>query len=367
MQRITVYLLILFLTISCKKENSLFTWEKSFGNGTAYFISSASDSGIVACGQKNSSPFLVSLSSDKSVRLDYSFPGNGLFNSAWGDTSGFIAAGSSNGKMLIARISMTGETIWDTTISAGFNVDFTRLCYSGSGNFVAVGTASADSAASGSSGLLFIRFDTTGVISGKNEVFEDWFIAAGDIALDGSGNIFLPVTATSSSMKPRAGVAKYSPSFEKIWQTDLYNNNSYSSAANGILYDTGGNLYVTGKTEVEQVDGILENSFIASVTTAGIINWKKYLEIYNSGTSLKINDTGIMMLLNRNCFVTDLISDFTSENGCTVDGLLRLFNACDSKDTDALGSAFDIDNEGNIIAAGSLGGNFYLAVKSTSQ
>jgi hypothetical protein len=367
MQRLTGFLLLLLLTFSCKKESSSFIWERSFGNGNAYFITATPDSGIIACGEKSSKPFVVKFSADKHLAVEYTYPVEGLFSSAWSDTSGIIAAGSSHGKMLLAKIDGQGDKIWDTLISTGFYIDFTRLCYSGDGTFIAVASASADSAFNGASGLLFIRFDSAGNITGKKEVSEEWFSAAGDVAADGSGNIYIAVTARSSSMKPRAALAKYNIDFNKIWETDLYNNNAFNSGCNGIIYDNGGNLYVTGKTEVAQSEGTLENSFAASVTTSGTIIWKKYLEIFNSGARIRADNSGTLMLLNTNCFVIDLISNYQSEKDYSVNGLIRFFGACDSKNTDAYGSDFNFDHDGNIIAAGSLGGNFYIAVKSASQ
>jgi hypothetical protein len=366
MQKLIVFSLIFFLTVSCRKENSLFIWEQSMGTGNAWFVSSAPDSGIMACGEKSNLPFFVKFHSDKSIDIQYSYPDEGLFSSVWGDTSGFIAAGSTSGKLLLVRLGKLGNQIWDTTISTTFKIDFTRLCHEENGQFVAIGTESADSASSSSAGLLFLRFDTAGNILMKKEVSEEWFTSAGDALTDGSGAIYLAVTTNESGMKPRASVAKYDPDFNLIWQTDLYNNNSYSSSAFGII-SSGSKIFVTGKTEVAQVDGTLENSFVASLSAAGVINWKKYLEIYNSGVRMQISDSGILMLLNSNCFVIDLISNFTSDTGHNVDGLIRPFDACDSKNTDAIGSGFYIDHSGNIVASGSLGGNFYISVKSGSQ
>ena len=53
--------------------------------------------------------------------------------------SGYIAAGSSDGKMLLAHIGNDGYKIWDTTIIASFYLDITSLIDEGSGNFLASG------------------------------------------------------------------------------------------------------------------------------------------------------------------------------------------------------------------------------------
>ncbi|MGD0342686.1 MAG: hypothetical protein ABSA76_13370 [Bacteroidales bacterium] len=367
MQRLIAFLLLVFLGFSCRKESSSFLWEKSFGTGIAYYISSSPDSGIVACGRIKGNPFLIKLSKNKDIAAEYTSGRNGLFNSVWYDTSVFIACGSSNGDMLLAAINKDGSERWDTTISAGFNIDFARLCYYGSGKFLAVGTASADSSTSAASGLLFIKFDTTGKILLRKDMQYSGFISAGSPVLDASDNIYIPVARISAGTKPRASLLKYYSDFSQAWGTDLYNNTAFSSSANGAISDGAGNIYVCGKTEVSSTSGTLENSFAASLRTSGSIIWKKYLEDSNSGSAMLMNNSDILMTLSRNCFIIDKTRFEEAKDSVVSEGLIRWFSACDPYKTDAFGSAFDIDHEGNIIAAGSLAGNFYLAVKSTSQ
>jgi hypothetical protein len=367
MQRLFVILLIVFTGFSCRKESSSFLWEKSFGKGNAYYISSSPDSGIVACGEISGNPFLLKLSKEKNTIAEYTSERDGLFNRAWYDTSVFIAAGSSNGDILLAAIKKDGTKLWDTTISAGFNIDFTRLCYSGSGSFVAVGTATADSSSIATSGLLFLRFDTTGHILGRKDVTSTGFISAGDPVIDASGNLYIPVTRKNTGMKPKASVFKYNVDLNELWETDLYNNIGFSSSARGATSDDAGNIYVCGKTEVAGNSGSLENSFAASLGSTGNIIWKKYLEDSNSGSAMLINNSDVLMTLSRNCFIIDLTSYDKVKDSVAIEGVIRWFSVCDPYDTDAFASDFDIDNYGNIIAAGSLGGKFYLAVKSSSQ
>jgi hypothetical protein len=367
MQRFIIFSLLVFLGFSCKKESSSFLWEKSYDPGNAYFVSSSPDSGIVSCGEINGHPYLLKLSKDKSTSVEYTSERNGLFNRAWYDTSVFITCGSSHGKMLLAAINKNGSKLWDTTISAGFTIDFTRLCYSGSGRFLAVGTAGADSSASGTSGLLFLKFDTTGHVIGRKDVTSSGFISAGNPVLNLSGDLYIPVTRKATGMKSRASVVKYNVVLNQLWITDLYNNTGFSSSANGAISDAAGNIYVCGKTEVSGTTGTQENSFTASVSSTGDVNWKQYLEGSNSGYAMLINDSDILMILEKNCFIIALISNYKDKNSIALDGFFRWFTACDPYDTDAFGSDFDIDRSRNTIAGGSMGGNFYLAIKSASQ
>jgi hypothetical protein len=367
MKKVLIFLLIVFLGFSCKKESSSFLWEKSFGPGNAYYISSSPDSGIVACGKESGNPFLLKLSKEKTSVMEYASERNGLFNRAWYDTSVFIAAGSSNGDMYLAAINKNGRKLWDTIISAGFNIDFTRLCYSGSGSFIAVGTARADSSVNSTTGLLFLQFDTTGHILMRKDVTSTGFISAGDPALDASGNLYIPVTRGNTGLKTRASLLKYNVDLNKLWETDLYNNPNFSSSANDAISDDAGNIYVCGKTEVTGSSGTLDNSFAASLRSAGSITWKKYLEDSNSGSAMLINNSDILMTLSRDCFIIDKTRYDEAKDSVNSEGQIRWFTVCDPYNTDAFGSSFDIDPEGNIIAAGSMAGKFYLAVKSSSQ
>jgi hypothetical protein len=366
MQKAFLISLFVLIGFSCRKESNSFLWEKSFGPGSAYYISSSPDSGIVAVGEVSGNPFLLKLSKEKIVKVEYTSERDGLFNRAWYDTSVFIAAGSSNGDMLLSAIKKDGRKLWDTTISAGFNIDFTRLCYSGSGSFLAVGTASADSLGSGSTGLLFLQFDTTGRILNRKVVTSADFISAGDPVLDASGNLYIPATISITGMKPRASVLKYNIDFNKLWGTDLYNNTNFSSSATGAVADAAGHIYICGKTEVSGASGTLGFSFAAALNSTGSIIWKKYLEDSNSGSAMQINDADELLTLNKNCFILDKTT-YNVAKDTVASQVIRWFSSCDPYDTDAFGSDFDIDNEGNMIAAGSLAGKFYIAVKSASQ
>jgi hypothetical protein len=363
MKKLIVLSLLIFLFASCKKESSDFIWERSYSQGNAFFVVSTSDSGFVGCGKMNSKPYLIKLSKNKSTKTDFTYEGNGLFSSAWSDASCFIAGGSSNGKMLLARIDNNGSKVWDTTFTSGFYVDLTTLCYTGSGTFLAVGTASPDSAGSIGTGLLFVKFDTTGQIFTKKEITETTFIAASGAVTDINGNILLALTRKSGSARTKAGVSKYNSDIQKLWEIDLYNNPQVAAGSFGIVTDNAGIAYVSGKTEVARTEGTLDNSFLASISTSGVIRWKRYLENSNSGSALTFNNSDVLMMLNKNCMIINMANP---DDG-TDAGRIKMFSVCDSYDTDALGAHLDINYDGNILVAGSRGGNFYLALKASSQ
>lgn len=361
MKKLIPLLFIVVILVSCKKENDNIIWERSLGQGRAYFVTATADSGILSCGVLTARPYLVKFNRNKSIETSYSSDNEGLFSAAWSDTACFITAGSEGGKMLLSRISMTGNKVWDTTLTASFHLDITSLIDEGGGKFLAVGSASPDSSANGLTTLLFVRFDTAGQITKKLEITSLGFLASRNAVEDHLGNIYLGLTKRADNQKSKAAVAKYNNDVQKLWETDLYNNTDFTAESNDVTADTEGNVYVTGKTEASKMTGTLDNSFLAKIDRTGETVWKKYLENANSGTAIVLLGSEGLAMLNRNCFI---IRKAASADG-SDEGTIRMFNACDSYTTDAFGSDLSLSHDGNYLTAGSSGGNFYVAVKSS--
>jgi hypothetical protein len=360
MTRLIAVFILFVLLSSCRKSTSDFIWEKTYGKGNALFLKTSPDSGFMACGEVDGKPYLIRLNKKRSKIIDFTSENAGLFSSAWFDTSGYVTGGNTDGKMLLMRYSPGGTQLWEKSIDAGFKVDYTNLYYTGTGNFLAVGTASPDSSGSVATGLLFVRFDTTGLIIAEKKITETTFVAANKAVVDVEGNIYLPLTRQTTGSKPKASVAKFNELFQKLWETDLYNNPDFGAACLSIKAGGSGNIYVSGNTELSGKDGILNNSYAASLTNTGSILWKRYLENSNSGSSLIFNEAGDLMMLNRNCFIVNILN---SSDGSDA-GRIRTFSLCDSYNTDALGSDMGINFDKNILICGSLGGSFYLALKA---
>jgi|WetSurMetagenome_2_1015567.scaffolds.fasta_scaffold03965_9 hypothetical protein len=361
MNRLIQVLSLAVLLFSCKKNESDFIWEKSYGTGEAYFVKTCSDSGLIACGETGGNPYFLRLDKTRKMVLDFKSVNPGLFSSVWFDTSGYITGGSSNGKMLLMRYSSGGKMLWEKSLDGGYKIDYTRLFYSGEGNLLALGTASPDSADSGITGLLFIRFDTTGQIITEKKITDPSFVSANDAAVDDAGNIYLPLTRQAAGSKPKASVAKYNDQFQKLWETELYNNPEFGAASISVNLDASGNLYVTGKTELSTAKGVLNNSFVTSLTNSGTIIWKRYLENSNEGSALMFNSAGDLVMLNKNCFIINILNPADGVDA----GLIRTLSLCDSYSSDAFGWDMDSDQDKNILISGKRGGSFYLALKSS--
>ena len=357
---IPLLIIVLILFASCRKTESDFLWEKSYGNGEALFLNTSSDSGLIACGQVGGKPYFIRLDKARHLEMELTGESQGLFSSAWFDTSGYITGGSTEGKMLLMRHSIEGNKLWEKSLDAGFKIDYTNLYYTGNGNLLAIGTASPDSSESGATGILFVRFDTTGVLITENEITETNFVSANKADVDNAGNIFLALTRKKIGSKSKASVAKFNDQFQKLWEKELYNNPDFGAASTAILLDATGNVFVAGRTELAVEDGALNNSFIASLTNTGSILWKKYLENSNTGAALTFDDNNNILMLNTNCFIVNVLSTTDGSD----EGRVRMFSLCDSYNTDALGADIDINYDNNILVAGTRGGSFYLALKS---
>ena len=359
MRNFIAFLLLIPLIVSCKKETENIIWQRSFGSGNALFIKATSDSGFVGCGELNSKPYLVKLSREKSTLFDFTSERDGLFSSGWSDDSCFIAAGSSNDNMLLTRINNNGDQVWDTTISTSFKINVTNLCYTGGGKFLAVGSSISDTDDPEAAGLLFIWFDTTGQIIKNDEITGTDTISASQVIVDNSGNIYLALTRKINGSKATASVAKYNSNLQKLWEEKIYNNTDYTAVCNDVILTGSDSLYATGKIEAYNTSGTLDNSFMASLSTSGKLGWKKYFENSNSGSALISNDSDVLFMLNKNCFIISVLDPYSG----TVKDPIRMFNECNSYNTDAFGTDIDIFYDRNILVAGSTGGNFYLAIK----
>jgi hypothetical protein len=361
MSRLMPVILLISLFLSCRKSESDFIWESSYGKGEAWFIKTSADSGFVACGESGGNPFFIRLNKTRNLVLDFKSENPGLFSSVWFDTAGYITAGNTAGKMLLMRYSSGGNMLWEKSLDGGYKIDYTNLYYTGNGNLIAIGSASPDSSDSGTTGLLFVRFDTTGQIITQTKITDPSFISANKATLDNEGNIYLPLTRQTQGTKPKASVAKYNDLFQKLWETELYNNPDFGATSLSIKVAGSGNIYVSGKTELSTDKGVLNNSFMASLTNSGTVRWKRYLENSNEGSAFAFNDSGDLMMLNKNCFIINILNP---EDGGDA-GRIMTLSLCDSYNTDALGTGIDINYDKNILISGTRGGSFYLALKSS--
>lgn len=363
--RLFAALLAVCLLASCDKyENPYsFVWEQTYGQGSALAVVVTPDSGFVACGYEEDSPYLVKLSSAKEIDFETSSAITGRFTSVIADTSGYIVAGSSEGNLLLTRFDKQGATVWDTLITASYPIEVANISITGNNEYLVVASASADSIKSVVCGLLFAAFDGEGNVLKSSEIVETTSIFSEGCAVDGDGNIYLTITRRYGNRNSTAGAAKFNSDWYKIWETYLYNNPNFGAETIDVIYD-GGVVYLSGRTETIHDEVMVNNSFMVALSPDnGVDIWKSYRERYNTGMRLAMTTDNRLLMLNRNCFV---VSVADAADGSDA-GIIRMFDACDSFSSTEKATSFCFNNRGNLLVAGSKGGTIFLAEKSIEQ
>jgi len=360
MQKSFFILLVLFLLSACNKIHENFLWYRSFGNGEALFVNAAGDTGIVSGGIVSDKPYLVFLNGNHEKLFEYHPDLSGFFTSAISCAEGVITAGCIEGKLYLCLVDYTGNPLWDSVLNTSFTIGKVILCKKGEEEFLAIASRTCDSVAGGNYGIKFITFGKEGSVISSDSVIFNSFYSVNDAATDNSGNIYLAVTKTGTGSKKKATVAMYDTYYRGIWEIDLYNNPQFEASALSVTTDNSGNVYVSGYTEYPETSGTYRNAFVASVTSSGVIRWKKYLEYKNEASSLVFDDKTQLFVLNKNCLIINLIN---KDDG-SISGILRTFAACDVSFDKASGNDIMPAYGNSIVTAGTKNDMFYIVARS---
>ena len=357
----TVLLLLVLLpsVVSCDRESDDFLWEYSGGVGGAYFLTLTPDSGFVSAGTVDGRPFLMR--SDRSGGKVFTFSSEmaGSFRSVWFDTAFYLAAGETDGDLLLAMLDNQGGLLWEKRVEAEISVSEVFL-FPGETvtEFVALCGTGPDDPAEALSGILKVVCDTAGnTVDLLTRSESSYFRISGAVAL-ADGGFMLATSESSGTAKPIAAMRRVSSTLSNAGtRTELSNNPAYSAASLDICMADAGEFLVSGRTELSSGENLFMNSFVSMVrNTSG---WKKYPENSNEGVAIYYDGNGLVYILHRNCFIVTVLS---SDDGSEY-SMVRTYNACDSYDTDALAEAFVINHDGNLLLAGMKGGRYYLALK----
>lgn len=355
---------MLFTSCSKEESNNSFVWSKSYGEGEAFYVKPLSDSVFIACGRSDGKPFLVSINKERKENFVINPDIPGSFTSFVTDETGMTLAGNNGTNLLLMRYNLRGEPVWQDTLHTGFNVESARLL-TVNGGLLAIASPLPDSLGNGDTGFMFVRLDTTGLISLRKKISTaGYYVSAFDATQGFNGNILLAITKKQATTKSRAYVASYSPVLDKIWEAELFNNPSFSSACLFVVRDVSGKIYAGGRSEITSQGILTTNSFLTALEPTGITapGWsqKKYTEFSNEGRSLLFDAEGKMLILDRRCFIVNKLDRI---DGSDV-GIIRPFNACASVSTDAFASGFSIVGGKEFVFAGSLGNRFFLGIKT---
>ncbi|MDZ7737983.1 MAG: hypothetical protein U5K32_02725 [Bacteroidales bacterium] len=361
MKRLMYFFIIVSLFSCSKNENGNFIFERTWKDGQATDIIISSDTMYVVAGEAEGSPFIIKVNRSGSRIFEY-LPGvNGAFNSLLEDTSGYYAAGHSNGDILVSRINHQGEEEWSALLNVPIDVSKAVIRPEGEDSFLVCGSAHIDS--SGASVFSLFSVDRTGTVSGEELADPGYNVTVNDFVINSSGNIYAALAKSADGSKSRASVAEMTKSGDILWENELYNNSKFAAACQVIKIYDNGDIFVAGKTELNIDDNTLENSFLATLDPGGDVKMKKYLESSNIGVDISFDDFDRAHMLNRNCFIINIINNISAQVEEMDETLIRTFAVCDPYATDSYGSAIKITAGDNYLLCGSQSGKVYYALR----
>lgn len=349
-------IIILIIAVACNSEdNKGFLWEKETGhNGSAYVSHYTSDSLYLFAGSSSGKPAAVKTT--VSGRLIYRYDGDepGRYTSVTEDTSGIYIAGSSNGKIIISRITNRFSHIWTFTYDSSTGIESAKILKWNEDKYIVVGGDRADSLRYDSFVILIINRDGERVFlaepgGGTRQTVSDIVTVDQDIVA--------AVTRKNEGGKSQAVIARYSTTGDLIWEKELYNNPEFGASTSALERGDDGTIYATGLTELPDGDGLLTSSWVAGFTPAGKLLWKRYLENSNAGVDLFIKDGTDLMVLNRNC---GIINHISLPDGSVTDRSV-LYYACDPSDSEVDLRSVNVLPCGDYLVTGSRLGKFYYS------
>jgi hypothetical protein len=355
--------LVLLSLFSCKKDEAGFIVEKTFGAGSAYDTEIASDSSFLVAGQSDLKPIFIKTGTGSLIDINYSPDYQGCYTeiieffAGYSVSNGYLLAGYSDGDILLASIDGEGTEQWDTIIAVAPDIRTTQVFRYNEDTYMLVAGDSPDSL--NSSTFIAALFDINGNILQINEVNPGFNPSLTDMVILSPNDIYVSLTKKLAANNSKASVARLTAEGSIIWETELINNRDYIAGSLTIEED-GGYLYVGGRTEYTGTTGEVCNSFVASLSTGGMVDWKIYTENSNLGTDLDFDSSMNRLMLNQNCLILSGISLPDGESQQQI----RVLDVCDSYDTKILGRSLSITHEDNFFIAGSKEGKFYYALKS---
>ena len=362
MKQFSILILFLLLVSGCKKQSQdPFLWDKELGNGQFTCVVGTADSLFAVCGEENGSPVLFIMTRKGKVEGKYTFQDSGSYTSVLADTGGYYVAGMSGSDMIIQRLTTGLQEKWIARETLPVNSGKVILVAETGSTILAVVSAEVSDYDAGASPLILLRADTAGLVTESKEINGANFNSVSGMSLV-NGSIYLAVTTGVPGGKSKATVLKFSSGFNQVWETALFNNPAFGAGTLSLTVDNSGIVMVSGFTELPASPDPVVNSWAASLSDAGALLWKSYLEVSNYGQAVLMSD-GNVTILNRNCQIINFLDP--------VDGLQngrkRLFDACDSYNTGVKGWSMTEDYSGRYLVAGERSGKLYLVYADSGR
>jgi hypothetical protein len=183
--------------------------------------------------------------------------------------------------------SSTGTEIWKTIYNRGFGNDRADdLVKDASGNIYVAGRA----ANANDYDVVTIKYNSLGVAQWKS-----FYNAVGDeygkkVRVDANGNVYTIGQAdvdASGNTNYDIVTLKYNSTGVQQWVKTFGNAALNDEDANDLLLDASGNVYVTGKSDVNALASIIANNFITiKYNSTGVQQWATYYD----GTATNSDD-----------------------------------------------------------------------------
>ncbi|MBL7883425.1 MAG: SBBP repeat-containing protein, partial [Bacteroidia bacterium] len=216
--------------------------------------------------------------------------------------AGATVNGSGTYDILVAKYSNSGVQQWIQQYNGYGNYhDFaTAVFVDGSGNVYITGTVT-DSLLVQGSDIITMKYNSSGTLQWATRYngSADYYDAGADIAVDGSGNVYITGSIHTSASYPftDAIIIKYNSSGTQQWAT-VYNNTTYNKSEAGarIRLTSGGKAIISGVIQMTT------NTYIYGV-----------LE-YNMSTGAQIGGAALGTGTSNISYLGDLTIDVN--NGC---------------------------------------------------
>jgi hypothetical protein len=167
---------------------------------------------------------------------------------------------------LLVKYNNSGTMQWQRTLTGSNSNDSGNgIAIDSSDNIYTVGTTGSNA-----NDIVISKYNTSGVIQWQAILGTGVAQTGNGIAVDSSGNVYVTGSILDGGSYTDAMVAKYNSSGSIVWQRYVRGQNS--SVGNGIIVDSSGNVYVTGKTILT---GSGLSMFIAKYTNSGTFSWAK--------------------------------------------------------------------------------------------
>jgi hypothetical protein len=162
------------------------------------------------------------------------------------------SSGAGGFDVLIAKYDTSGAIQWQRTLG-GASTDYGYgIAVDGSGNVYVTG--STNSSGAGNNDVLIAKYDTSGAIQWQRTLGGASTDYGTGIAVDTSGNVYVTgLTQSSGAGSNDVLIAKYNTSGTIQWQRTL--GGASSDIGNDIAVDGSGNVYVTGHTDSSGAGG----------------------------------------------------------------------------------------------------------------